>query len=106
MSDNDEPFDHSPRDEELPASAIGEPLPAPLATPEQGQEMESIWWMATMVTPTKGQLSQNLKQFWNEFMARFRRFDIQMDGSRALLVVCHISVDHLTRNHTPKDVFG
>ncbi len=39
-------------------------------------------------------------------MARFRRFDIQMDGSRALLVVCHVSITHLTRNHTPKDVFS
>ncbi len=63
MSDSDEPFDHSPRDEEPSASAIGEPLPAPLATAEQGQEMESIWQMVTMVTPTKGQLSQSLKQF-------------------------------------------
>ena len=50
MSDNDEPFNHSPREEEPPASEIGEPLPAPLATAEQGQEMESIWRMVTMVT--------------------------------------------------------
>jgi hypothetical protein len=63
MSDNDEPFDNSPREEEPNASAIGEPLSAPLATAEQGQEMESIWQMVAMVTPTKGQLSQSLKLF-------------------------------------------
>ena len=97
MSENDEPFDNTPREEEIPTTAIGEPLPAPLATADQGQEMESMWQMERMVTPTKGQLSQTLKQFWEEFMARFRKFAIPLDDSRALLVVCHISTDHLTR---------
>jgi hypothetical protein len=35
-------------------SEIGEPLPAPLATVEQGEEMDTIWQMVNMVTPTKG----------------------------------------------------
>ena len=106
MSENDEPFDNTPRDEDIPVSAIGEPLPAPLATAEQGREMETIWRMVSMVTPTKGQLSQSLKQFWTEFMARSRHYVHPLDQSRELLVVCHISVDHLTRNHIPKDLFG
>ena len=106
MNENDEPFDNTPRDEDIPVSAIGEPLPAPLATAEQGQEMQTIWKLVNMVTPTKGQLSQSLKQFWAEFMARFRHYVHPLDQSRELLVVCHISVDHLTRNHIPKDIFG
>ena len=105
MSENDEPFDNTPREEDTPTTAIGEPLPAPLATADQGREMESIWQMEKMVTPTKGQLSQTLKQFWEEFMARFRKFAVPLDESRTLLVVCHISTDHLTRGFVPKEVF-
>ena len=88
MNESDEPFDNTPRDEDIPVSAIGEPLPAPLATAEQGREMETIWRMVNMVTPTKGQLSQSLKQFWTEFMARFRHYVHPLDQSRGLFVVC------------------
>jgi hypothetical protein len=105
MSENDEPADNTPRDEETPTTAIGEPFPAPLATADQGREMESIWQMEKMVTPTKGQLSQTLKQFWEEFMGRFRKFGVPLDESRALLVVCHIPTTHLTRGLVPKEVF-
>ncbi len=41
MSDSEEPLPNTPLDEG-PVSEIGEPLPAPLATVEQGQEMEVI----------------------------------------------------------------
>ena len=38
MSENDEPFDNTPREEDTPTTAIGEPLPAPLATADQGRD--------------------------------------------------------------------
>ena len=60
MSDSEEPLSNTPLDE-VPVSEIGEPLPAPLATVEQGQEMEVIWRMVNMVTPTKGTNSNQLK---------------------------------------------
>ena len=89
MSDSEEPMPNTPLDE-VPASEIGEPLPAPLATVEQGQEMEVIWRMVNMVTPTKGTNSNQLKKYWSEFMARFRHYQNPLGESRTLLVVCHI----------------
>ena len=75
MSDNDdEPFDHSPRDEDLD-SEIGEFLPAPLATAELRVEMTTIWELATIVNPQKGSWSLNLKGYWGDFMARFRHYE-------------------------------
>ena len=53
MSDNDEPLDNTPRDEGQ-VSEFGGPLPAPLATVEQGEEMDTIWRLETIVTPQKG----------------------------------------------------
>ena len=77
-----------------------------MATADQGREMETIWQMITMVTPTTGKDSQSLKKFWNEFMARFRRFQLPLDESRALMVMCHIPLDNLTKGHAPKEVFS
>jgi hypothetical protein len=105
MSDSEEPLSNTPLDE-VPVSEIGEPLPAPLATVEQGQEMEVIWRMVNMVTPTKGTNSNQLKKYWSEFMARFRHYQHPLDESRTLLVVCHIPAAHLTRNLSPKEIFG
>jgi hypothetical protein len=105
MSDSEEPLPNTPLDE-VPVSEIGEPLPAPLATVEQGEEMDTIWQMVNMVTPTKGTNSTQLKKYWSEFMARFRHYQHPLDESRTLLVVCHIAKNHLTRNHVPKDIFS
>ena len=105
MSDSEEPLPNTPLDE-VPVSEIGEPLPAPLATVEHGEEMDTIWQMVNMVTPTKGTNSTQLKKYWSEFMARFRHYQHPLDESRTLLVVCHIAKNHLTRNHVPKDIFS
>ncbi len=97
-------------DDETPASAPtsspDESPQAPMATAEQGREMEHIWQMMSMVTPTTGTNSQSLKKFWNEFMARFRQFELPLDDSQALMVVCHVPIHHLTKGHTPKEVFS
>jgi hypothetical protein len=77
-----------------------------MATADQGREMENIWQMMSMVTQTTGTNSQSLKKFWNEFMARFRQFELPLDDSRALMVVCHIPLYHLTKGHAPKEVFS
>ena len=58
--------------------------------------MEVIWQMVNMVTPTSGQGSQSLKNIWRDFMARFRHFVLPLGEARALMVVCHISLDNLT----------
>ncbi len=61
MNDGEEPFDHSPRDEEPTMYEFGEPLPAPLATREQGEVMDTMRRLETLVAPQKGQGSQTLK---------------------------------------------
>ena len=88
MSDSDEPFDHCLRDEEPPASEFGEPLPAPLATREQGEVVDTIWRLETLVAPHQG--SQTLTQYWADFKARFRHYANPLDESPSLLVICHI----------------
>ena len=68
MSENDEPtleITHS-----LPS--IGEPPTYPMLSAERGGELETIWQVQTMVTPTTGTNSQSLKNYWREFVARFR----------------------------------
>ena len=97
MTDDDESLTNTPASDEPPLY--------PMASADQGREMETIWQMVTMVTPTTGKDSQSLKKFWTEFMARFRRFELPLDESRALMVVCHISLDNLTKGHAPKEVF-
>ncbi len=62
MSDSEEPLENTPRDEGQ-LSEFGEPLPAPLATREQGEEMETIWQLETLVAPQKGPESTTLKQY-------------------------------------------
>ena len=68
MSDSEEPLDNTPRDEGQ-VSEFGEPLPTPLATMDQGEEMDTIWRLETLVIPQKGPGSTTLKQYWVEFMA-------------------------------------
>jgi len=99
MNADDEPLDNTP-----PAAALGEPRSVPLASADQGREMESIWHVINIVTPTTGPGSQSLKNFWRDFMARFRHFEEPLDASRALLVVCHISLDQL-KGMGPKEMF-
>ena len=106
INDSEDPFDHSPRDEEPPASEFGEPLPAPLATREQGEVMDTIWRLENLVTPQKGQGSQTLKQYWGEFMARFRHYANPLDESRTLLVICHVDRTQLLRQHTVRELFA
>ena len=77
MSENDEPL------EITPTSRIGETPPILMATADQGKEMETIWQMMAMVTPTTSTNFQSLEKLWNEFMARFRRFELPLDESRA-----------------------
>jgi hypothetical protein len=103
MSDTEEPLQSTPIDE-VPVSEIGEPLPAPLSTVKQGEEMDVIWRIVHMVTPTKGTNSTQLKQYWAEFVARYRHYQRPLDESRTLLVICHITANHLTRNYSPKDI--
>jgi hypothetical protein len=55
MSENGEPLAM------IPTSPTGETPPIPMATADQGREMETIWQMMTMVTPTTGKDSQSLK---------------------------------------------
>ena len=49
MSDSEEPLDSTPRDEGQ-LSEFGEPLSAPLAPREQGEVMDTIWQLETLVT--------------------------------------------------------
>jgi hypothetical protein len=98
MNVDDETLDNTP-----PTIALGEPRSVPLATADQGREMAAIWQIVNLVTPTTGQGSQSLKNFWREFMARFRHYEEPLDASRALLVVCHISLDRLKGG--PKEMF-
>ena len=100
MNADDETLDNTP------PTALGEPISARPASADEGREMESIWRMVDMVTPTTGQGSQSLKNFWREFMARFRQVAFPLDESRAVMVVCHISLDHLSRGHGPKEVLS
>ena len=39
-------------------------------------------------------------------MSRFRHFEWPLDESRALMVMCHIPLDNLTKGHGPKEVFS
>jgi hypothetical protein len=55
MNDDDEPLVSTP------TSSPGEPSLAPMATADQGREMENIWQMMSMVTQTTGTNSQSLK---------------------------------------------
>ena len=100
MSDSDEPL------EIIPTSESSEPSPVPMATADQGREMETIWQMVNMVTPTTGTNSQSLKKFWQEFMARFWHFELPLDESHALMMICHIPLHNLTKGHAPKEVFS
>ena len=105
MSDSEEPLDSTPRDE-APLCEFGKPLPAPMATRDQGEVMDTIWQLETLVTPQRSPGSQNLKKYWLEFMDRFRHHANPLDESRKLLVICHIPKTHLTRQHNPKDLFS
>ena len=100
MSDNDEPLAITP------TSPTVEPPQYPMATADQGREMENIWQMINMVTPTTGTNSQSLKKYWQEFVSRFRHFELPLDESRALMVICHIPLHNLTKGHAPKEVFS
>ena len=81
MRSNDEPLAITP------SSPTVEPLQFPIATADQGREMENIWQMVNMVTPTTGTNSQSLKKYWQEFVSRFRHFELPLDESRALMVI-------------------
>ena len=94
MSDSEEPLENTPRDEGQ-LSEFGEPLPAPLATREHGEVMDKIWQLETLVAPQKGAGSQTLKQYWGEFMARFRHYANPLDESCSVLVICHIDKTQL-----------
>ena len=100
MRSNDEPLAITP------SSPTVEPPQFPIATVDQGREMENIWQMVNMVTPTTGTNSTSLKKYWQEFMSRFRHFEMPLDESRALMVICHIPLQHLTKGHGPKEVFS
>ena len=101
MNVDDETLEHTP-----PTNALGEPISVQPASADDGREMESIWRIVEMVTPTTGQGSQSLKNFWRDFMARFRQVAFPLDESRALMVVCHISLEHLTKGYGPKEVLS
>ena len=55
MSDSEEPLESTPRDE-TSLSEFGEPLPAPLATMDQGGEMDTILAHCRCPTIQKGAL--------------------------------------------------
>ena len=56
-----------------PGSAIGKPLPAPLAF-DQGEETATIWQLAPLCPHEEPGLSL-LKQYWSESMARFQHYE-------------------------------
>ena len=73
-----------------PRSAIGKPLPAPLAF-DQGDEMDTIWQLAPL-WPHEEPGPSLVKQYWSESMARFQHYENHFLSRRGTLSLVDKSV--------------